>query len=510
MEEGTDPNAYLHRAGRRDQRYDDPGSLEPVRVPVPQAIPGALNPRYDVPDVTFRRRWAITMTITTAMVVTGAAWRLRTGVIHIQLFLIWIAPLLGFRAFGWMLSCLDKPATVTPSQQRYLDNLYVTVSIPCFNEDPGLLDRALWALANQTRPPDHVDVVDDGSTKVDYARIIEYWTRHSWFTWTRKQNDGKRRAHCTTFRKDRRADIFVTVDSDTTLALNAIEEGLKPFADLTVQSVAGVELGYNANVNFLTVMQNALQQIAQAVIAAAWSVTGDMFTNRGPFALYRAPMIREILPLYGSETFYGHRIVLGDDSLLALAGSMRGKSVQQLSAFGLTMWPENLSHHLRQRLRWARGRTIRNFWRLKYYRIGSYIWLYTIINIYAFMVSLAFFGKLVTEWHTAGPLLARIILAILLLSWLSQLRVLCFKRSDETLLDRLLLIVIRPLASVWASFVLTRMVRLAGTVTCLRQGWTTRQDGAELTTAAAGRHRRTPLPAEGEGLDAHATKEGVL
>lgn len=465
--------------------------FQPVRIPSRQIIPGALSDRYDIPKVEFRRRWAVTITITVSLLVASALWRLRNGVIDVELFMVWIAPLLGFRAFGWVLSCLDKPAKVSPEQQEMLDELFVTVSIPCFNEDTGILDRVLYSLVNQTRPPNRIDLVDDGSTKIDYAEMEAYWTtvqtRGTRITWTRKENDGKRRAHCATFAKDTEADIFITIDSDTTLALNAVGEGLKPFADPDVMSVAGVELGMNANYNFLTVIQNAMQQIAQCVVGAAWSVTGDMFTNRGPFALYRAVMLREILPLYHSEKFYGHEIRLGDDSLLALAGSMRGRSVQQLSAFGLTMWPENISHHLRQRLRWARGRTIRNFWRLKYYRFGSYIWCFTILNNYAFLIGFAALFHLAFMGAAAVPVLARFTIAMVVLGWLSQLRCLAFKRSDESFADRALLVIIRPIASIWASLVLTRIIRMMGILTCLRQHWTTRQDGAEIVLQVEGK-----------------------
>ena len=465
--------------------------IQPVRVPVSKTIPGALADSYGVPEVTFHRRIVFMVTITVTLLVAAALWRLRSGVIHLELFLIWIAPLLGLRAFGWVLSCLDKPHTVTKAQQDHLDSLWVTVSIPCFNEDTGILDRVLWSLANQTRPPNRIDLVDDGSTKVDYEVLKRYWTSQpspfTYFTWTWKENEGKRRAHCKTFAKDPRADFFITCDSDTTPALTAVDEIIKPFADPDVQSVAGVELGFNANLNFLTVIQNALQQIAQVVVAAAWSVSGDMFTNRGPFAAYRAPMIREILPLYYGEMFYGHRVVLGDDSLLALAGSMRGRSVQQLSAFGLTMWPENLSHHLRQRVRWARGRTIRNFWRLKYYRINSYIYLFTIANIYAFIVGFAAIFRIILTAPNAVGIIGRMVIAIIALGWLSQFRCLAIRRTDETIVDRTLLIAIRPIASLWASIVLTRIVRFIGTVTCLRQGWTTRQHGAEIVLKVEGR-----------------------
>jgi hyaluronan synthase len=428
------------------------------------------------------------VTITVVLLVCAALWRLRNGVVNPELFLIWIAPLLALRAYGWVISCLDRPARVNPEAQAKLDRLSVTVSIPCLHEDRVILDRALWAYANQTRPPNRVEVVDDGSTKVDYTDIRDYWlsqpSPHTQFDWVWKVNDGKRRAHCTTFSVDPVADIFITSDSDTCPAKNGVDEILKPFADPEVMSVAGVELGMNANENFLTVLQNALQQIAQTVVAAAWSVSGDMFTNRGPFAAYRATMLREVLPLYYNETFYGHRIILGDDSLLALAGSMRGRSVQQLSAFGLTMWPDNIGWHLRQRLRWARGRTIRNFWRMKYYRIGSYIWLFTMVNTYAFFVGFAALGRLCLLGSAAVPILARYLIALTILGWLSQLRCLAIKRSDESFVDRFLLVAIRPIASLWASFVLTRIVRFIGTITCLKQGkasdWTTRQDGPEI------------------------------
>ena len=63
--------------------------------------------------------------------------------------------------------------------------------------------------------------------------------------------------------------------------------------------------------------------------------------------------------------------------------------MQQLSAFGLTMWPELLSHHMRQRIRWARGRTVRNFWRVKYRPVFSYCWWFTLAGIYSFVLSIA-------------------------------------------------------------------------------------------------------------------------
>ena len=120
------------------------------------------------------------------------------------------------------------------------------------------------------------------------------WSNGTEIRWTRQANQGKRRAHALVFESVPEADIFITVDSDTTLDRRAIEEGLKPFQNRKVMSVAGIELGFNATKNFLTRMQCSLQLYAQAVTGAAWSVAGDMYTNRGPFALYWAPMVRRV------------------------------------------------------------------------------------------------------------------------------------------------------------------------------------------------------------------------
>jgi hyaluronan synthase len=488
-------NARIRKAHRSDRLHGSNNDNFPVRavlpvhIPLQEAIPGALKKSYPVPSVRFRYGPVWFLPLCTILIAAAIAWRLSAGLTNLErASLFAVIPLFMLRAAGWVMSCWDRPVEVIDDYDRgLLDRLYVVVSVPCFNENKYLLDRCLYALINQTRPPDRIDIIDDGSTKEDYEELQRYWNatftqdkRTTEIFWKRQVNMGKRRAHCATFTSAPLADIFITVDSDTTLCPNAVEEGLKPFLNPEVMSVAGIELGYNASHNFLTMLQNSLQQIAQAVVSAAWSVTGKMFTNRGPFALYRSSLIAEMVPLYWGETFFGHRVILGDDSLLAMAGSMYGKSVQQLSAFGLTMWPETLGHHIRQRLRWARGRTVRNFWRLKYYPVTSYIWWFTTASIYSFITGLAALILLAISWPSSEHLVLRILTALILLSWLSQLRVLCFKRSDESWLDRFLVIAIRPAASLWASIVLTRIVRAWGMSTCLKQGWTTRQDGAEL------------------------------
>ena len=458
----------------------------PGAVAAREVTPGALRARYEIPEVTFTRKQARGLLLSSLFVTSWVIWHLGWESLVLALC---AAPAIAFRAVSWILSWFDQPAVVTSrSGRRRLARLYVTVAVPAYNEDPGLLDRCLYALVNQSRPPQLVWVVDDGS-ETDYTALRRYW-EGPWpggteIRWTRQQNQGKRRAHAVVFEAVPEADIFVTVDSDTTLEWHALEEGLKPFQSQNVMSVAGIEMGFNATKNFLTRLQCSLQLYAQAVIGAAWSAAGDMYTNRGPFALYRAEAIRGFMPLYRDETFFGRHVILGDDSLLTLFASSLGKSVQQLTAFGLTMWPETLGHHLRQRTRWARGRAMRNFWRIKYRPLHSYCWWFTVSGIYIFLFSISLLVLIVIWWPVSAHFAVRALIAIGILSIPNSLRVLCFRRSDENRRDRIVLFVIRPLAALWSSVVLARIVRAWGTLTVLRQGWTTRRHGAELVLGPA-------------------------
>lgn len=471
---------YRDRGRGLSDYYRDLHSDSPPVLAEEQVTPGALSGYYDIPTITFNRKEARGLFLTSIVVAGWVSYHLGWASLAL---LVCAAPGAAFRAVNYVLSWFDKPATASAEVRRYLDQLHVTVAVPVYNEDPALLDRCLYAMMNQTRPAQLIWVVDDGS-KTDYSQVASYWAG-TWsngteIRWTRQTNQGKRRAHAYVFERVPETDIFITVDSDTTLEHRAIEEGLKPFQRREVMSVAGIEMGFNAYHNFLTRMQCCLQLYAQAVIGAAWSVAGDMYTNRGPYALYRATLIREFLRVYRDEVFFGRRVILGDDSLLALCASARGKSVQQLTAIGLTMWPEKLGHHIRQRLRWARGRAVRNFWRIKYRPVLSYCWWVTVTGIQGFMTSCALIGLLIGTWPRGEPVLVRTLVAALILSVPNSLRTLCWKRSNERLADRLGLVFIRPISAVWSTIVLARMLRLWGTVTLLKQGWTTRQKGAEL------------------------------
>ena len=229
---------------------------------------GSLSRSYEIPTVRLRRRLWLLWIVIIGVCAVGAYRHAEFFLIYRQeptLMAIW-AVLFLFAAVQGVLAWFERPYTVKRWERARLSRLRVTVNIPVYNEDPALLDRALYSLARQTRLPDRVSVVDDGS-KHDYAEVRDWWQARwpasSEFHWTRQ---------AATFANDPHADIFITIDSDTALAINAIEEGLKPFADPRVQSVAGLELPMNLRRNWITWLNGTRALIWQLVSCSALSV----------------------------------------------------------------------------------------------------------------------------------------------------------------------------------------------------------------------------------------------
>jgi hyaluronan synthase len=405
------------------------------------------------------------------------------------LFAVWTAAFC-FAALQWLLSWADRPVTSTGPEAARLARLNVVMVIPVYNEDPAIVDRALFAAVNQTRPVQRIDVIDDGSDKVDYSVLIGHW-RRTWpngtqVHWIRTPNQGKKHAQCVTFTTAHTADIFGAIDSDTALAPNAIEQALAPFRDRSVQSSAGVELAWNARVNWLTRTVSARSLFFQLVACGTQSVCGQILVNRGAFALYRAPMIRRIVPAYLGETFFGRPVRLGDDAALTLFASSSGRAVQQSSAFAFTMYPETLRHHLEQWTRWMRGSTIRNCWRLRYLPVFSFGWWFTLFGYQAFLLWLCVPWLVAATWPASRTFLAAGIGAMLVWGYASALRIVAVRRSDEGWWFRAGTAACYPFAMLWAGFVL-RPIRLYGIATWWKQRWNTRGEVEKLTVEGTAR-----------------------
>jgi hyaluronan synthase len=423
--------------------------------------------------------------------VVHVTWVLSHGA-YLPLLPVWAAAF-TMSALPLFLGWADRPVRVTARQQRFLSTLNVTVAVPVYNEDPALLDRCIWSLVNSSRAPECVHVVEDGESG-DYSRLRAHWEGTHGTTlvrWERlPRNLGKKFAQSRVFSTSPQADVFITVDSDTTLEHFAIEEGLKPLANPQIASVAGIEEIWNKHTNWLTKICAARNTYSQLVSWATQSVFGDVLINRGTFALYRAHIIREIVPAYLNETFLGHPVKLGDDSALTLFSHAHGRTVQQVSAISLPMYPATLSHHFRQWLRWSRGGSVRNYWRIRYLPMTSWGWWWTVLAIYYTIASLFVPLLLIGAWPASAGLARWTGLSVIGWSFTTSLHVLRIRRAGETGWTRLTSVLAYPAGLIWSAYCL-RPIRLYGLFTCFKQGWVTRQAGVEIRADSEATGART-------------------
>src|SRR5215218_11188302 len=108
----------------------------------------------------------------------------------------------------------------------------VDVVIPCFNEDPALLEACCRSVADQDHPgPLQVWLVDDGSAnRGDLLGVYERWGERGWTVRLLDRNTGKRAAQDEAVQRGS-GELVVLMDSDTVLAPDAVRQAATCFAD---------------------------------------------------------------------------------------------------------------------------------------------------------------------------------------------------------------------------------------------------------------------------------------
>ncbi|MBO0822645.1 MAG: glycosyltransferase [Actinobacteria bacterium] len=420
------------------------------------------------------------------LLIVGILWSIR----HIQsteaildghpheLAALWV---IVFVTLTWhvTLSLAERVYKSPPGTEDELDALRVTTVVPVYNEDPNALLLTVRGLFQQTRPLNRIHIVDDGSSE-DYDWIrAHFWELasehpHIECEWTRKDNGGKRSAQMVGFLADPHADIFQTIDSDVVLDPHCVEEGLKPFLDWRVASVASIILAYNTKTSIVTRLTDTWLMAFQLCVRSALSTLGSVLVNSGNSAFYRAAVIWRGLESYDNERFLGRPVQFSDDSLLTLFAYTLGRTVQQPTSFAFTVLPENTSHHLRVQMRWMRGSFIRSWWRFRYLPIWSFAywehffsWLNFVLVTVAF--SILFIWKPIAH-HYWQPLM---FLFAVLVSYVSAVKYLAIRRSDHSFAYQFGTYLMTPIMLLWTAFVL-RPLRIYCMFTARKTGWGTR------------------------------------
>ena len=233
----------------------------------------------------------------------------------------------------------------------------VDVVIPCFNEDPALLEACCRSVAGQDyRGRLQVWLVDDGSANRDaLLAVYERWADKGWNVWLLDGNTGKRAAQDEGVRRGG-GELVVLMDSDTVLAPDAVRQAAAGFGDDQVGAVSGSIGVLNAPTNLLTRLIYQRYRLRFQVERPAQGFFTSLLCCSGPFAVYRRSLLAELWPRYLNQTFGGVRCTNGDDlHLTNLVLATRRQVLFEPRAVASTWVPRSLPLYLRQQLRWNRS-----------------------------------------------------------------------------------------------------------------------------------------------------------
>jgi N-acetylglucosaminyltransferase len=235
----------------------------------------------------------------------------------------------------------------------------VDVVLPCYNEDAAVLADCCAALERQDYPGElRMFLVDDGSANreaIEATVYGRYRHRDGWTVILLDRNRGKRIAQDAAVRRGR-GELVVTMDSDTSVAADAVRRLVAAFASPEIGAVTGDVRVRNFDHNRLTRLIDERYRLLFEQERAAQGMVGAVLCCSGPFSAYRRSALQKVWREYLLQTFAGRTCVAGDDihlTNLVLAHGYR--SLYEPSAKALTIVPTTLRGYLLQQARWNRS-----------------------------------------------------------------------------------------------------------------------------------------------------------
>lgn len=373
------------------------------------------------------------------------------------------------------LSFIYKPFKGTPKQYK------VATIIPSYNEDGDGLIGTLESILAQTYPIDTIYIVDDGSSDASgYEKISAYVaanpdTCQNVIVHRLEKNAGKRHAQGWAF-KQSDADVFFTIDSDSYIYPNALEELLKAFNDPNIYAATGHINARNRDQNFLTRLIDIRYDNAFRVERAAQSVTGNILTCSGPLSIYRREVIVPNLYKYLNQSFLGVKVNIGDDRCLTNYANRLGRTVYQSTAHCDTDVPDNLKTFIKQQIRWNKSFFRETLEAIKLGTIRPMVVLWSCIELTLFiLLSYAFFNLLFNNFKVFSPVYLAIVLVGVILSALA--------RNIHYALKHPVLFLLAPFYGILHIFLL-QPIRLYALLTIRDVRWGTRQKTVKKEDAA--------------------------
>lgn len=261
---------------------------------------------------------------------------------------------LAWRIVLWLRYRADAPVD-EPRLPR------VSVIIPAYNEG-ALVREAILSAARSDYPTDRLEIiaVDDGSDDDTWQHIraaaLEAPAGVNVATHRLPENRGKREALSAGFAMAS-GDVFVTLDSDSILAADALRHVVAPIVrDDGIDCVAGCVRVRNGRASMITRLLKCYFSLSFRYVRAYQNGFRGVFCAPGAISAYRASAVRRVLASWREQTFLGRQCVTGEDrSLTNFVMRNGGLTAYQQTAVAHTEVPETYSGMAKMFLRWARS-----------------------------------------------------------------------------------------------------------------------------------------------------------
>lgn len=234
-----------------------------------------------------------------------------------------------------------KEDRTTHEDQRYRP--LVSILVPAYNEE-RVISRSLESLVNVKYEPKEIIVIDDGST--DKTNAVASWYKQFGIKIVKKPNGGKASAlnYGLVFA---RGEIIVTVDADSMVSRNAIDEVVKIMSNRQVVAVSGNIKVLN-NRTKLARVQELEYVISINMLRRALDLFGAVMIVPGAFGAFKRYAIE-------NTGYYDKDILTEDFDLTVKMLKAYGAVGASSTASAYTEVPTTWKSLYKQRIRWTCG-----------------------------------------------------------------------------------------------------------------------------------------------------------
>jgi hyaluronan synthase len=261
--------------------------------------------------------------------------------------------MVAFQLFRTVLWACYKPYPVPGGPCPHL-----TVIIPAYNEGP-MVEQAIAAVAAADYPADRLEIIciDDGSQDDTWSYIQQAARRYPHLVRPLRfpVNRGKKAGLYAGFTQGR-GEIFVTIDSDSLIAPDALRHLVAPLLhDPKIGAVAGNVKVYNRHQSFMGKMQG-VRFVNLDYLRASQSLYRAVICVPGSLSAYRRSALVPHLEAWRRQTFLGAPCHHSEDRALTNFILRAGHyTYYQRTALVYTLVPETYTGVCKMYLRWERG-----------------------------------------------------------------------------------------------------------------------------------------------------------